>query len=214
MTSQKDVFLSSEGDAWFRRNQSAVESRDWSGDPVCRRVAMLGTQRLRVLEIGCGEGSRLSHIRSTMGHEVKGIDPSTAAVEKAAQCGVEAFAGTADVLPFAAQSFDVLIFGFCLYLCDDADLFRIAAEADRVLADPGWLLIFDFEARAPVYRPYRHRAGLWSRKMDYKSLFLWHPAYTLASCEKLHHTTLQWTDDADEWVTLACLRKHEGRSSR
>jgi hypothetical protein len=43
--------------------------------------------------------------------------------------------------------------------------------------------------------------------MDYKSMFLWHPAYTLASHEKLHHGTLAWTDDPDEWVSLACLRK-------
>jgi SAM-dependent methyltransferase len=212
MTSQKDIFLASEGDAYFRRNQAALESRDYSADWICKRIAAFGNERLRILEIGCSDGSRLRYLSSKAGHDVTGIDPSEAAIEQATRQGVKAFTGTADALPFAAGSFDVLIFGFCLYLCDDSDLFRIAAEADRVLADPGWLLIFDFAARAPVYKPYHHRPGVWSRKMDYSSLFSWHPGYALASYEKCHHSTLQWSDDVDEWVSLACLRKH-GRSS-
>jgi hypothetical protein len=51
-----------------------------------------------------------------------------------------------------------------------------------------------------------------SRKMDYKSMFLWHPAYTLGSHDKFDHRTQQWTDEPDEWISLASLRKfHVGR---
>lgn len=121
--------------------------------------------------------------------------------------GVSARQSTADALPFPAAAFDVVIFGFCLYLCDNDDLFRIVQEADRVLAHPGWLVILDFDAQAPVFRPYHHAAGVRSRKMDYKSMFLWHPAYTLVAYEKFHHGTQQWTDDPGEWVSIACLRK-------
>ncbi len=214
MSGQKDVFLSSEGDAWFSRNEAALGARDWSRDPVCRKVGTLASaeSRARVLEIGCGDGSRLQYLAAQHGQRVFGIDPSEQAVAKAQARGVEAVRSTADRLPFADAAFDVVIFGFCLYLCDDSDLFRIALEADRVLTSPGWLLILDFEARAPVYKPYHHLAGLISRKMDYKSMFLWHPAYTLGSYEKFHHGTQQWTDETDEWVSLACLRKfHAGQ---
>jgi ubiquinone/menaquinone biosynthesis C-methylase UbiE len=209
MTTQRDAFLLSEGDAWLDRNKAALKSRDWSQDPVCAKVATLAPagRSSTVMEIGCGDGSRLHYLAEHFGYRVFGIDPSEKAVSAARERGVQAQRATADTLPFADGSFNVVIFGFCLYLCDDGDLFRIAAEADRVLANPGWLLILDFEARAPVYRPYQHLAGIASRKMDYKSMFLWHPAYSLASHEKFHHMTRQWTDEPEEWISLVCLRK-------
>jgi SAM-dependent methyltransferase len=209
MRRQKEAFLRSEGDAWLKRNEDGLRACDWSRDPVCVKLASVlpAGQRARVLEIGCSDGSRLEYLATRHGQVVCGIDPSAEAVARAQARGVQAVRATADLLPFADASSDVVIFGFCLYLCDDADLFRIAQEADRVLATPGWLLILDFEARAPLYKPYHHRAGLSSRKMDYKSMYLWHPSYTLASHEKFHHRSLQWTDEADEWVSLACLRK-------
>jgi ubiquinone/menaquinone biosynthesis C-methylase UbiE len=212
MRPQKEAFLASEGDAWLARNESALRACDWAQDPVCSRIATLfpAGQRARLLEIGCGEGSRLHYLSDTYAHQVCGVDPSQQAVARASERGVPATRATADNLPFGDASFDVVIFGFCLYLCDDGDLFQIAHEADRVLASPGWLMILDFDARAPVYRSYRHLAGLYSRKMDYKSMYLWHPAYSLASYQKFSHGTQRWTDEPDEWVSLACLRKHRG----
>ena len=207
MSLQKDVFLAAEGDAWLQRNASALEKRDWQQDAVCRKIATLTDRKLNILEIGCGEGSRLQYLANTHGHAVSGLDPSAAAVAKACERGVTAVQGTAEQLPFADRSFDVVIFGFCLYLCDDTHLFSIAREGDRVLSDQGWLLILDFDVPAPLYKPYHHRAGIQSRKMDYKTLFLWHPAYTLASYDKFHHETGRWTDSVDDWVSIACLRK-------
>ncbi|HWS68411.1 MAG TPA: class I SAM-dependent methyltransferase [Steroidobacteraceae bacterium] len=208
MTLQRDVFLNSEGDAWLRRNESAPGSRDWQTDPICRKLAELSLDGARnVLEIGCADGARLQYLAQKHGHRVAGVDPSEEAVSRAMQSGIRAIRATADSLPFDCGEFDVVIFGFCLYLCDDVDLFKIALEADRVLADPGWLLILDFEARAPLYKPYHHLNGIRSRKMDNKSMFLWHPAYTLACYEKFHHVTRRWTDSVDDWVSLASLRK-------
>jgi SAM-dependent methyltransferase len=209
MNKQKDTFLASEGDAWYARNAAALGSRNWSEDPVSRKVRdLFQGERARVLEIGCGDGSRLAYLQGAQGHAVTGVDPSAKAVECANARGVRATQSTADALDFPDASFDVVIFGFCLYLCDDEDLLRIAQQADRVLANPGWLLILDFDAAAPTYRPYHHVPGLHSRKMDYKAMFLWHPAYTLAAYDKFHHETHGWTDEAGEWVSVACLRKH------
>jgi hypothetical protein len=65
--SQKDVFLSSEADAWYERNEQAVAKVDYSVDPVSASVLEIATTfptdtehgKIRILEIGCGEGQRL-----------------------------------------------------------------------------------------------------------------------------------------------------------
>lgn len=208
--SQKETFLASEGDAWISRNDAALAARDWSKDPVSQHVSRLALpRRSRVLEIGCGDGSRLGYLAATHGWDVAGVDPSQKAVTKARERGIPAEQRTADRLGFGTASFDLVIFGHCLYLCDDADLFMIAAEADRVAASASWIVALDFEAQGPVYKPYHHLPGIHSRKMDYKSLFLWHPSYTLADYGKYAHQGLSWTDDPDEWISVATLRKFQ-----
>ena len=41
--------------------------------------------------------------------------------------------GTAEKLKFEDDKFDLIIFGFCLYLCDREDLIKIVDETNRVL---------------------------------------------------------------------------------
>jgi ubiquinone/menaquinone biosynthesis C-methylase UbiE len=211
---QRDVFLQSEGDAWLERNTGRP---DWRFNPqqdallteIARLApAPLGPKPVRLLEIGCGNGERLAWLQEQRGFDCYGIDPSPRAVASARQRGVEAQSGTAEALPFADAAFDVVTFGFCLYLCDREDLFRIAAEADRVLKNPGWLLVRDFYARQSSLRPYHHHSGVFSHKMDYAKLFTWHPAYSLCSHRLEHHATGEHTDDTQQWVATSVLRKH------
>jgi SAM-dependent methyltransferase len=209
---QKKIFLDSEGDAWFRRNARALAAvRLPEADPLLMAILELlpaSPQGTRILEIGCGNGARLRWLREHRGLTCSGLDPSADAVAAARQSGIDAHRGTADRLPFADAAFDIVVFGFCLYLCDRDDLFRIAAEADRVLADPAWLVILDFFSPTPVRREYRHRPGVFSHKMDYRSLFTWHPGYTCMSHRVHHHSEHGYTDDRGEWVATSVLRKH------
>jgi len=210
---QRDVFLQSEGDAWLERNTGRP---DWQFDPqrdallteIVRLVPALPQHKsVRLLEIGCGNGMRLAWLQEQQGFDCYGVDPSERAVASARERGVKAHGGTAEKLAFADLSFDIVTFGFCLYLCDREDLFCIAAEADRVLRNPGWLLIRDFYARQSCLRPYHHRSGVFSHKMDYAALFTWHPAYTIYSQRLEHHSTGEHTDDTREWVATTVLRK-------
>jgi ubiquinone/menaquinone biosynthesis C-methylase UbiE len=208
---QKDVFLESEGDAWYARNASVAHPRA-GADPDVLLAEILGlrpapSRAARVLEIGCGEGARLASLKERLGCECYGIEPSARAVAAASARGVRAEQGTADRLPYGDRSFEIVIFGFCLYLCDREDLFRIASEADRVLRSPGWLLIQDFYSPVPTKREYRHRAGVFSYKMDYRQLFTWHPAYTTYLHRLSHHVHGGYTDQAQEWVAVSVLRK-------
>jgi len=145
--------------------------------------------------------------KENRGFDCYGVDPSSEAVKFAKQRGLDARQGTAESLPFDDSAFDIVVFGFCLYLCDRDDLFRIASEADRVLKNPGWLLILDFFSPTPTKREYHHRSGLFSYKMDYRTLFTWNPAYTTVTHRVRHHSEDTYTDDRNEW-TATSVRKN------
>ena len=174
---QKEVFLKSEGDAWFYRNCNvSIARRFIEKDPLCISLKdilspladdpSVSHSCMDLLEIGCGDGFRLAWLQKHFDVTAQGIEPSQAAVKAAKQNGILAQQGTADRLPFEDSTFDIVVFGFCLYLCDRSDLFSIAKEADRVLKTPGWLLIYDFYSPVPVARDYEHVSGLKSYKMD------------------------------------------------
>jgi ubiquinone/menaquinone biosynthesis C-methylase UbiE len=177
--SQKDVFLSGEGDAWFDRNPKEM---DCDSDPVIKAIQEFGIVPRKVLEIGCASGLRLACLRSKFACECHGVDPSTKAVQReGTPTGVQLRQGTADSLPYDDDTFDLAIFGFCLFLCDPADHFRIACETDRVVRSPGFLVILDFNTPIPYRTPYRHHPEIYTRKMDWSRMFVWHPAYRLVS---------------------------------
>jgi SAM-dependent methyltransferase len=210
---QKAVFLESEGDAWFNRNAEKSLSRDFSDDPVVQKVMNISQVEitpleLSILEVGAGAGGRLEWLQNHGQMKcVQGIEPSKLAVDAARSRGLSVVQGTADSLPFDEHSFDIVIFGFCLYLCDRDDLFRIASEADRVLKRDGWIIIHDFYSPFPMARPYHHKAGVSSFKMDYRQLFDWNPAYICYSHELSSHADGKYTDDDQEWVAVSVLRK-------
>ena len=126
---QKEIFLQSEGDAWFIRNQQGVATRKLPDDDLILREILDihgqsgGGGRLKGLEIGCGDGTRLAWLKNNLNADCYGIEPSIKSVAAACAKGINVTQGTADILPFADQSFDIVIFGFCLYLCDREDLF-------------------------------------------------------------------------------------------
>jgi SAM-dependent methyltransferase len=208
---QRDVFLRSEGDAWLERNLPGSPLALPESDEVLLAILQLPLSQTagpaKVLEIGCGSASRLEWLRENRGFDCYGIDPSANAVKEAKARGIVAHQGTAEMLGFDAAAFDIVVFGFCLYLCDREDLFRIAAEADRVLRNPGWMVIHDFYSPTPSQRPYRHQSGIFSFKMDYRTLFAWHPGYRNYFHKLSHHIDGTYTDDRDEWVATSVLRK-------
>lgn len=212
-TRQRDIFLQSEADAWYERNREACARQDFSVDPISNAVLEVDAiprdadRPLRILEVGSGAGGRLVWLAQRTGAEVFGIEPSAKAVAEAVKSGIDAVQGTAEALPYEDGFFDILIFGFCLYLCDPQDLFQIAKEADRVLKPDAWLVIHDFHAPVPTRRAYHHRAGVYSRKMDFSKLFDWHPAYVSYSNRISHHVTNHFSDDSQEWVATSVLRK-------
>jgi ubiquinone/menaquinone biosynthesis C-methylase UbiE len=209
--SQKDVFVASEGDHFYERNKPALLASETAlEDPVLSSLRALELQPKTVLEIGCSNGWRLDACQRLFDAKCYGIDPSAKAIADGSDAYEEISLqqGTADQLGFEDGMFDLVICGFCLYLCDRADLFRISSEADRVLADKGHLAIFDFDPPFPYRNTYKYQPGLYSYKMDHARMFLWNPVYTLLSRKMLTHSGLAAIDNPDERLSIMVLRKN------
>ncbi len=175
---QSDAFLSGEGDAWFQRNRDKLGKRD----PVSDLLGLLPLIRpKRVLEIGCSNGWRLKKLREKYGCRVSGIDTSGDAVAEATASGLEDIChGKFGPGPHAwlGGTFDMIIFGFCLYVTEPRDWFKVVAESDRLLADGGHLIIHDFvPPNRPFAKPYEHKTGALSYHVDFVSLWCGHPWY-------------------------------------
>jgi len=203
---QKIEFLSGEGDAWLERNRVTLERG--SNDYLSKLLHSAGARPTSVLEIGCSNGRKLAAICAEFQCRGTGIDPSSRAISegRALNPNLKLEVASADSLPFEAGAFDLVVFGFCLYLCDRKDLFRIAAEADRCLSDGGMLAITDFMPPFAYRNRYSHREGLFSFKFDYRKLFLWNPSYhECALC--LGPRGDSGSSEPDDRVATALLRK-------
>ena len=206
---QADRFHSGEGDNWYLRNRET----DTKDAPVRRlikdAVSGLPFTPSRVLEIGCGGGQNLVLIKKMTGCEIFGIDPSVIAINDCLKQNPDMSfqVGSAENLPFADSSLDLVIFGFCLYLLDRSLLFKAAAEADRVLATNGALLIVDFSPPFPYRNKYIHQEGIFSFKMDYASMFACNPQYVVSKKIECSHTSTIFDTNPNERVGVTTLIK-------
>jgi ubiquinone/menaquinone biosynthesis C-methylase UbiE len=213
---QTSAFREQEGDAWFERNRVANESK--SSYLECDLLATeLGPFRDRIndlLEIGCGDGHKTELLARVMGARGCGIDPSAKAIahgcERLKAHGtpdVSLSVGMADRLQWQSDAFDLVYFGFCLYLVGRGELLAAVAEASRVLKPGGFLVILDFDPASPHRRDYHHRPGLYSYKQDYAALFTGTGYFHLFAKRSFSHAAPHFSPDPDERVAMSFLYK-------
>lgn len=127
-------------DGWIAEQGS---EGDWSRrailDPALEPI-LFDIQGKAILDLGCGEG-RYSRRLKSKGAEVTGIDPVAQFIRRARSLDSESeyVEGTAESLPFADRSFDIVL--SYLSFVDIADLEAAASEITRVLRDRGQLVI-------------------------------------------------------------------------
>lgn len=174
---QKEYFMQGEADAWFARNHESLGIRD----PVTEVIDASNLRPQRVLEVGCSNGWRLDQLRARYNCSVFGIEPSKQAAIAAAFRRVPVYEATADELKILRDgSFDLIIYGFSLYLTDPTDWFKIVTEGDRLLESGGHLIVHDFaETAHPFARRYEHREGVLAYHVDFAQMWLAHPLYSL-----------------------------------
>ncbi|MFQ5535072.1 MAG: class I SAM-dependent methyltransferase [Sphingomonadales bacterium] len=209
---QEKIFLATEADAWYRRNREALLARTPADDPICRALRSSGLPPpRRVLEIGCANGYRLEWLRQEYGCDCVGVEPSRGAVEDGRSLfpNLSLHVDTAAGVGELPGRFDLVIFGFCLYLVERDNLFRIAHEVNEKLQGNGYIAIFDFHTSAALCNDYAHQDGVTSYKMDYAKLFDWNPQYTRIFCHLQDHDLTPFGGDQHEAVGTTILLKSD-----
>lgn len=206
---QKQAFISGEGDCWYERNLHLDLNERINSDLILKDIERLNLSVKKCLEIGCAEGWRLAELNKRYACQCFGIDPSKKAIESGSAMYPELTLkqGTADVLPYTDQTMDLVIVGFCLYLCDRNELFKIASEIDRVLSNEGVLIVLDFYSEQPYKNDYTHFNGIKSYKMDYIKMFTWNPIYQIISNIVTDHDGNGIVIEKNERISLFSLRK-------
>lgn len=173
---QSAVFAAGEGDNWFERNRSAPMNPD-----VLKVLINLDCRPKTIVEVGCSYGRYLNHMHRHYHCKCIGFDPSADAIDWGRRKFTQLDLRVGTSGSFYGIHMDILVFGFCLYLVDRADLMRVVDDADWCLNENGFLIIHDFDQETPEFVPYRHADGVYSYKMDYSKLWLANPAYELVS---------------------------------
>lgn len=102
-----------------------------------------------VLDVGCGCGVTVQHLRDRYGLAALGIDPSLLllAAARTRSPGLPLLGGRSERLPIAAGSVDAVVLECVLSLVDDLD--AALSEVARVLRPGGLLVVTDLYARNP-----------------------------------------------------------------
>ena len=100
----------------------------------------IAQEKSNILDLGCGEGTRLSLIERN-GKNLTGIDVSNTAIKKAKAkyTGINFISGNIEKLPFGNESFDLVYSAFVFEHLDEPE--HVLKGAVRVLKKGGNLLI-------------------------------------------------------------------------
>ncbi len=214
--SQSATFLESEGDAWFSRNQEQVESLNAQSvevDFICDSLKPFISSLQNILEIGCGSGKKLAKLAQYFEASGFGIDPSQMAINRAKQVlphndsTLNFEVGLATDLPYQDEKFDLVFFGFCLYLIPPSEIYRAIMEANRVLKHGGFLAILDFDYGSLRINPYKHAKGIFTHKNNYSQMFTSSGHYSLVSKWSLNHASDYFAKEREERISIEILFK-------
>jgi SAM-dependent methyltransferase len=187
MGRQENEFMNGEGNCWYERNKDKPGNYTRNGV-----IADHIPEPSSILEIGCADGRYLSDLQNLYGCKCTGIDPSEEAltIGRKRYPDLSFICGTANLRLIV--KYDLIIYGFCLYVCDRETLPTIVAIGDGALHDGGHLVIHDFDPDYPHKLPYKHAEGLFSYKQDYSKLWLANPAYSLVHKHVIEDGTAVW----------------------
>ena len=185
MLNLKENFLKYESNNWYTRTISFRKEPTYYDDLYSKKIIKFINNKkdnIKVLEIGCSDGLRIKFIKSKLKKNnatFYGIDPSNKAIKNKFDSKIIIKKGTADDLLYKESTFDLILYSFCLYVCDNLLLPNIVSECFRVAKKNANIMIFDFYSTKTTFIKYKHIKNQKIRKMNYSKLFKYLPNITL-----------------------------------
>ena len=209
--SQKEIFLSSEGDKWLIRNKREISYRNYNNDIVLNEVSKIienfyKDKLVRILEIGCGNSTRLKKIKKK-NIDCYGVDPSDLSVAESKRNKINCKKGTADKIPYKNNFFDIIIFGFCLYVCDESDYKKIKKEAIRITKKNSFIIIQDFYSPKKIKKKFKYNKKITVTKQDFTKIFV-DKKIKLISRKIVDYLSHKYTKKKNMWSSVDTLVKN------
>jgi ubiquinone/menaquinone biosynthesis C-methylase UbiE len=143
-----------EYDGWFLKNRNVLQSE-------VLLLAHFLQDPGQALSVGCGSGLFEKILSDAHGIYIHhGVEPASGMAEIAVKRGMEVKEGTAEALPYEADSFDTAILNGIPGYIDDLE--RTFAEAFRVLRSGGHIVVADVPAESSYALLYRLAATIGS----------------------------------------------------
>ena len=167
-------FTKIDANNWFNRNKDKIQNTNLI-DIITKQYFnnyIDTNKKLKILEIGCGNGFRLSEIQKYSNHLLTGIDLSEKAINegKSNYPYINFIHGDINDIDLT-DTYDVIICGFFLYYIAQQNLDNIINKINKNLNNNGKLIIIDFYSKNYVEKNCIHRENLIMHKMDHSKLF-------------------------------------------
>lgn len=169
----ENIFKSTEGDNWFKRNKDAFNIMK---DVPLKLIRMYNLKPGKVIELGCSNGWRLNEIHNQLRGNVKcvGIEAGNDPVKdgKKRYPHIYLKKGVLSDVP-VKEEFDLVIVNYVLHWIDRKLLLKSLSEIDRLVKRDSYLLIGDFYPDFPQKRRYHHvKDKVYTWKTLYNNIFI------------------------------------------
>ena len=210
MKNQELAFRKSEGNKWFLRNLKKIEENSIEISLLCNWLMPFQNEINNILEIGSGAGHKLAQLCWQLNALGQGVDPSKTAVDFAnkkynQKCSYTV--ATADDLSFFNNKFDLVHFGFCLYLVSRNKIDDVVKQADQLLKSGKFLSIIDFDPHDSYENEYAPFKGLKSYKANYYKMFCDLGNYSIVNKFSYSEKSFCFSKNENDRISLVLLFK-------
>ena len=171
--------------------------------PVIKLINKVKIKPKKVLEIGCSTGFVLKRIKDLLKAKCDGIDLSSKAIKEGKMLfkDINLYQGLFENSKLRKKKYDLIVFGFFLFLVKIEDILKIFYWANRSLNKNKFIIIYDFYNSKFVKKNYKHHNKIKVYRYDYKKIFLSLPNYKLVKKIKIFDKNM------NDYVEVSLLKK-------